>query len=59
MLEGLPIALAQVKAHNTSENLQIKSNRLYILRVEQKKLLKRYIARPTIFTRPHFKHFEK
>ena len=35
MLKRLPIALAQVKAGNNSE-------RLFILRIDQKKLLKKY-----------------
>ena len=39
MLQRLPIALVQVKAGNTSE---IKSDKLYILCIEQKKLLKKY-----------------
>ena len=40
MLQRLPIALAQVKVGNTSGNTSGKS---YILCVEQKKLLKKYI----------------
>ena len=43
MLQGLPIALAQVKAVNTFENLLMKSDKLYILCIERKKLLKKYI----------------
>ena len=38
MFQRLPIALAQVKAGNTSKNL----DKLYILCIEQKKLLKKY-----------------
>ena len=38
-LQRLPIALAQVKADNTSENL---SDILYIFYIEQKKLLRNY-----------------
>ena len=41
MLQRLPIALAQVKADNTSENL-MKLDKSYILCIEQKKLLKKY-----------------
>ena len=47
MPQILPIALAQVKAGNTSEKLLneiIHSNKLYILCIEQKKLLKIYIT---------------
>ena len=40
MLQKLPIALAQEKAGNTSENLLNKSDKLYILCIKQKKLLK-------------------
>ena len=40
VLQRLPIALAQEKAGNTSENL--KSDKLYILFIEKKKLLKKY-----------------
>ena len=39
MLKKLPVALAQAKVDNTSE----KSDKLYILCIEQKKLLKKYI----------------
>ena len=42
MLQRLSVALAQVKAGNTSENFQIKSYKLYILCTEKKKLLKKY-----------------
>ena len=45
MLEKLPIALAQVKAGNTSEKLLHEICQSYILCKEQKKLLKKY---PTI-----------
>ena len=44
MLQGLQIALAQVKPSNTSENLQMKSDKSHILCTEQKKLLKKYIT---------------
>ena len=40
MLPRLPIALAQVKAGNTSENLLNEIRKSYILCVEQKKSLK-------------------
>ena len=43
-LQRLPIALTQVKAGNTSENHQMKSIKSYILCIEQKKLLKKYIT---------------
>ena len=42
MLQRLPIALAQVKAGNASENLLIDIDRLYIFCTEKKKLLKKY-----------------
>ena len=43
MLQRLPIALAQTKAGNTSENvLKMKSDKLYILFIEKKKILKKY-----------------
>ena len=42
MLQRLPIALAQVKSGNTSENFLIKSDKSYIFSLEQKKLLKKY-----------------
>ena len=45
MLKSLPIALVQVKAANTSEdllNLLLKTGKSYILRFEQKKLLKKH-----------------
>ena len=41
MLQRLPIALAQVKTDNTSENL-MKLDKSYILCIEQKKLLKKH-----------------
>ena len=41
MLQRLPIALAQVKAGNTFEIYLMKSNRSYILCIEQKKSLKK------------------
>ena len=42
MLQRLPIALTQVKAGNTSENLHQTSDKSYILCIEPKKLLKEY-----------------
>ena len=42
MLKRLPIALAQVKAGNNSEGLLNESDRLCILCIDQKKLLKKY-----------------
>ena len=42
MLQRLPIALAQVKVGNTSEDLLNEREKLYILCIEQKKLLKKY-----------------
>ena len=36
MLQRLPIAIAQAKEGNTSENLQMKSDKSYILCIEQK-----------------------
>ena len=44
MLQRLSIVPAQVKAGNTSEKLQMKWNKLYILCIEQKKLLKQYMT---------------
>ena len=44
MLQILPIALAQVKAGNTSKNLLKKPDKSYILCSEQKKSLKKCIA---------------
>ena len=41
MLQRLPIALAQVKAGNTFGIYLMKSNRSYILCIEQKKSLKK------------------
>ena len=43
MLQRLPIALAQVKAGNTFKNLEMKPDKLYILCIKEKKLLKKYI----------------
>ena len=43
MLQRLPIVLAQVNAGNISENL-LNEIKLYILCIEQKKLLKLYTA---------------
>ena len=42
MLKRLPIALAQVKAGNNSESLLNEIRRLFILCIDQKKLLKKY-----------------
>ena len=42
MLKRLPIALAQIKAGNNSESLLNESDRLFILCIDQKKLLKKY-----------------
>ena len=43
MLQRLPIALAQIKVGNTSENvLKMKSDKLYILFIEKKKSKKVY-----------------
>ena len=42
MLQRLPIALAQVKAGNNSENLLIKSDKLFLDCINQNKLLKKY-----------------
>ena len=41
MLSKLPIALGQLKSGNTSENL-LNEIKLYILCIEQNKLLKKY-----------------
>ena len=43
MLERLPIALAQVKEGNTSENLLNEIRQITYFFIEQKKLLKKYI----------------
>ena len=43
MLQRLPIALLQIKAGNSSENLLNQIRKIYILCVEQRKLLKMYI----------------
>ena len=44
MSQRLPIGIAQVKAGNTSENLPNEiRKKLYILSIEQIKLLKKYI----------------
>ena len=43
ILQRLPIALAQIKAGNNSENLLNEVRKLFILCVNQKKSLKRYI----------------
>ena len=40
LLQRIPIALAQGKAANTSKNL--KSDKSYILYIDQKKLLQKY-----------------
>ena len=42
MLKRLPIALAQIKACNNSESLLNKIRKLFILCINQKKLLKKY-----------------
>ena len=42
MLQILPIALAQVKAGNNSENLLNEIRQIVYLCVNQKKLLKKY-----------------
>ena len=42
MLQRLPITLAKVKASNTSENLLNEIRQIYILCIDQKKLLKKY-----------------
>ena len=44
MLQGLPIALAQIKAGNTSKNLLNEIRQIIILCIEQKKLLKKCIT---------------
>ena len=43
MLQRLTIALAQVKADNTSENLQNEFKQIIYLCIEQEKLLEKYI----------------
>ena len=43
MFQRLPIALTQAEAGNTSENLLNKNRKLYILYIDQTKLLKKYI----------------
>ena len=40
MLKRLSIALAQIKAGNNSESLLMKSDKLFIICIDQKKLLK-------------------
>ena len=44
MIQRLPIVLAQAKADNTSGNLLNEIRKSYNLGIEQKKLLKKYIA---------------
>ena len=44
MLQRILIALEQVKAANTCENLLKKSFKLYILCIGQKKLLRKFTA---------------
>ena len=44
MGQWLSIALAKIKAGNISENLLMKSDKLYSFCVEQKKLPKKYTA---------------
>ena len=43
MLQRLPVALTQIKAGNTSENLLNKIPQ-YIICIELKKLLKKYVT---------------
>ena len=43
MLQRLPIALGQVKAPNTSENLLNEIRQIIFFCIEKKKLLKKYI----------------
>ena len=42
MLQRLPIALAQMKAGNNSENLLNEIRQFFIICINQKKLLKKY-----------------
>ena len=42
MLQRLSTALAQVKAGNNSENYQMKSDKLFVLCINQKKSQKKY-----------------
>ena len=44
ILQRLPISLAEVKARNEFENLQMKSEKLYILCIKKKRLPKKYIT---------------
>ena len=44
MLQRLPIALAQVKAGNTSKNLLNLVRQIYIICIKKKKSLKKYIT---------------
>ena len=44
MLQRLPIALAQVKAGNKSDNLLDEIRKIIILCIQKKKLLRKYIA---------------
>ena len=44
MLHRIPIALASVKAGNTSANLLNELDKLYIICIEKKKLWKQYIT---------------
>ena len=44
MLQRLPIALTQVEPGNTYENLLIEIRQLYIICIDQKKLLKKDIT---------------
>ena len=44
MLQRLPIALAQVKAGNTSENILTEIRQINIFCIEKKKVLKKYIT---------------
>ena len=45
MLQRLPIALAQVKAGNTSENLLNEIRQIIYSLYQEKKLLKKYIMK--------------
>ena len=44
MIQRLSIVLAQIKAGNTSENLLNEICQIYILCIEQRKLIKNYIT---------------
>ena len=51
MLQRSPIALAQAKAGNNSKSLLNETHKLFILCINQKKLLKKYIITKT--SKPH------